>query len=494
VSANARSPSVPRAASVRRAYDVCVVGGQLAGVAAGALLARRGYRVLHVDAEGLGAGYEDGGWRIPWGPTVLPPLRALPAAEAVLQELGLATDAARHLDPARGGLQILLPRHRLDLPPGKPERAAELRREWPADAARIEASLAALRGAFDAEQPFLAALPPLPPRGFRERWRLRKASNLSPGGRGRTPEPLADLGDHPLALALRSAWPFLSSLGSPPSPFGFTRTLGAVLQGPLRAAGGEAAISALARRRIAETRGELLGGEGEPAPVTGLELSGGKADALTVKGGEARYAARAFVFAGEPSTLLSLAGDRDRLARWLEPVAPVARIASIAWVVRGDALPAPLGDVALLLPDDGIPIFLQALPALRAGPKGHEASPTERLLVAGTPCPLGADALAGAVDRIRRAVAGPIPFLDRAVVHESEPGKRPGSLAFHPLLASGPERVLGVGGATTRSPVANLFLAGREVLPGLGVEGQFHAAWQVATAVERHLGTKARPK
>ncbi len=494
MSANARSPSVPRAASVRRAYDVCVVGGQLAGVAAGALLARRGFRVLHVDAEGLGAGYEEGGWRIPWGPTVLPPLKALPAAEAVLQELGLATDVARHLEPARGGLQILLPRHRLDLPAGKAERAAELRREWPADATRLEASLAALRGAFDAEQPFLAAFPPFPPRGLRERWRMRKAGSLSPGGRGRTPEPLADLGDHPLAGALRSVWPFLSSLESPPSPLGLTRTLGAVLQGPLRAAGGAAAVAALVRRRIAETRGELLGGEGEPAPVTGLELSGGKADALTVKGGEARYAARAFVFAGEPAALLSLAGDRDRLGRWLEPVAPAGRIASIAWVVRGDALPAPLGDVALLAAEDGLPVLLQALPAFRAGPKGHEASPTERLLVAGTPCPLGADALAGAVARIRRAVAGPVPFLDRATVHESEPGKRPGSLAFHPLLAARPDRVLGVGGASTSSPVATLFLAGREVLPGLGIEGQFHAAWQAAAAVERHLGTKARPK
>ncbi len=35
----------------QRVYDVCVVGSQLGGVAAGALLARRGYRVLHVAAR-----------------------------------------------------------------------------------------------------------------------------------------------------------------------------------------------------------------------------------------------------------------------------------------------------------------------------------------------------------------------------------------------------------------------------------------------------------
>src|SRR5512137_1093323 len=106
---------------VRRAYDVCVIGSMLGVIAAGALLACRGYRVLHVDPDGTGTGYEDRGWRIPWGPTIVPALRSLPAAEAVLVELGLATDAARLLEPARPALQILLPRHRLDLPASKGE-------------------------------------------------------------------------------------------------------------------------------------------------------------------------------------------------------------------------------------------------------------------------------------------------------------------------------------------------------------------------------------
>jgi len=492
--ANSRSPSVPRTATVKRAYDVCVIGSHLAGVAAGALLARRGYRVLHVDPDGFGTGYEDGGWRIPWGPALLPTLRALPSAEAILAELGLATDAARLLEPARSGLQILLPRNRLDLPPARGERTAELRREWPGDVARLDASLTSLRAAFDAAQPFLASFPPLPPRGLVERWRLHRSERRAPVGGDRGAVPLADLGDHPLARALRSAWPFLSSLDGPPSAFGLARTLGGALLGPLHPAGGEAAVAALLRRRIAETRGELLGGEGEPAPVSGMELDGDKVQSLHVKGGEARYAARAFVFAGETTSLIRLAGDGAKLTRWLEPAAVSGRLASLAWVVRGDALPAPLGDVALAMPGDGVPVLLQCLPALRAGPKGHEPSPTERVLVAASPCASAPEALPEATARLRRAVLEQFPFLDRAVVHESDPGKRPGATAFHPLFASRPDRALGVGGVPTSSPLSNLFLAGRSVLPGLGTEGQFHAAWQAAAAVERHLGAKARPK
>ena len=492
--ANSRSPAAPRATTVRRAYDVCVIGSQLGGVAAGALLARRGYRVLHVDPDGTGTGYEDQGWRIPWGPAIVPTLRSLPAAEAILVELGLAADAMRILEPARPALQLLLPRHRVDLPASRAERVAHLRREWPDEAARLDAALADTRVAFDGEQPFLSSFPPIPPRGLADRWRLHRARKLSASGGGRAPAPLADLGEHPLAAALRAAWPFLAFLDGPPSPLGLARTLGGALQGTLRPAGGEAAIAALLRRRIAESRGELVGGEGDPAAVSGLEIEGGKATILMVKGGEARYMARAFVFAGEVPSLGTLTGKPERLERWLEPASPSGRLASIAWVLRGDALPPPLGDLVLAVGSDGTAVLLQVLPALRAGPKGQEASPTEKILVAATPLRGAGETASEAIGRLRRTVAEHIPFLDRATLHESDPGNRSGARTFHPLFAVRPDRVLGVGGVTTTSPIGNLFLAGREVLPGLGVEGQFHAARQAAAAVERHLGAKNRPK
>ena len=462
---NTRSP--PRAGSVKRAYDVCVLGTQLGGVAAGALLARRGFRVLHVDADGRGTGYEEGGWRLPWGPALVPTPRVFPAAEMVLAELGLASDAGRMLEPSRSALQVLLPRHRLDLPVSRSDRASELRREWPVDAARLEGSLEAVRALFDREQPFLAGHPPLPARGLRSRWRLHRAKRLVPGGAGRGAMPLADLGDHPLASALRAAWPFLSSLEGEPSPFGLSRTLGGVLQGTLRTSGGEAAVAVLLRRRIAESRGEFLGGEGDPAPVSALEMAGGRLTALRVKGADSRYTARAFVFAGDPGSLPALVGQPARLESFLSGVVPSGRIFSMNWVVRADALPAPLGDVALALPSEDFPVLVQTVPAFRAGAKGHEASSGEKVLTAGMAIAKGASpAAAGA--RLRRAVAQFLPFLDRVTLHESATGERGAAAGFHPLFAARPDRAFGVGGASSASPISNLFLAGREVLPGLG--------------------------
>jgi len=485
--------SAPRAASVKRAYDVCVLGTQLGGVATGALLARRGFRVLHVDADGRGTGYEEGGWRLPWGPELVPTPRVFPAAELVLAELGLASDAGRLLELARPPLQILLPRHRLDLPVSRSDRASELRREWPLEAGRLEGSLEAVRALFDREQPFLASHPPLPARGLRARWRLHRAQKLVPGGAGRGAMPLADLGDHPLASVLRAAWPFLASLDGEPSPLGLSRTLGAVLQGTVRTAGGEAAVAAVLRRRIAESRGEFLGGEGDPAPVSALELDGRRLTALRVKGADSRYTARAFVFAGDPGSLPPLVGNSARLGSFLAGVVPSGRIFSMSWVVRADALPAPLGDVALALPAGGPPVLVQTVPAARAGAKGHEACPGEKVLTAGMAIAQGADP-AGSAGRLRRALAEFLPFLDRAALHESVTGERGAARGFHPLFAARPERALGVGGVSSASPIPNLFLAGREVLPGLGFEGHFQAAWQAAHAVEMLLGTKPRPK
>ncbi|HEY6098788.1 MAG TPA: FAD/NAD(P)-binding protein, partial [Anaeromyxobacter sp.] len=80
-----------RPPATQRLYDVCVVGSQLGGVVAGALLARRGFRVLHVAHDDPGFHYVDHGYVLPFGPAVVPSPRHLPSAEAVLAELGLAT-------------------------------------------------------------------------------------------------------------------------------------------------------------------------------------------------------------------------------------------------------------------------------------------------------------------------------------------------------------------------------------------------------------------
>ena len=108
----------------------------------------------------------------------------------------------------------------------------------------------------------------------------------------------------------------------------------------------------------------------------------------------------------------------------------------------------------------------------------------------------GRDHLAGLASRVRAALDEVLPFLGHQPVHESvpmlsAPSERRGSrLMAHPLYEVRLSQALGVTGLPTQSPLENLVFAGREVLPGLGIEGEFHAALQAAARVQRILGRK----
>jgi len=501
-------PTAPKPTSTQRAYDVCVLGSQLGGVAAGALLARRGFRVLHLDHDGLGRAYADGGWLLPYGPALLPSPRLFSAGAAVLSELSLSADVGRLLEPCVPDLQILLPRHRLDLWRDEAARLAELRREFGADAERVAAAIAEAVRLFDAESPFFSARPPLPARGIAERWRLSRARRHSPDGGDGGLAPLADLGEHPLAVALRSAYPFLAHLDGPPPRLGMVRVLGAILQGTHRLPWGEVGLREALRRRIAESRGELLGSADSPTVAESLDVQRGLVASVRLSDSDDVYRARAFVSATDAQALRRIVpGGGEKLAAQLDGVRPARRLLSVNWVVRAHALPSPLGQTALLSSSSlGETLLLQVLPALRPGRKGNgEASPEACVLTAGAFIPTRgrdreAEHIPEHVARIRAAVDEYLPFFERQVLLESVPllaaeaSRRGTRLLAHPLYEVRLGKMLGVTGLPTRSAIPNLFFAGREVAPGLGLEGEFHAALQAADRIEAYLGKKPRPK
>ncbi len=502
--------------ATQRIYDVCVVGSQLGGAVAGALLARRGYRVLHVDHDGVGAAYEDGGYLLPYAPAVLPGPRLLPAAELALTELGLATDLVRQLEPCSPDLQILLPRHRVDITHDGARRMQELRREWPHEAERLEAGFARLGRAFDASSPFLKALPPLPPDGFGERRAVGKALRFAgnaPGAEGEDLErvsPLAELEGHPLASSLAIAQRFLGYLDGPTAPFATTRLLGSLLRGTYKLPGSYQHLRELLRRR-AEVRGDAATADEATAVAERLEVDGGKVAAVRLAGSPDSWVARVFVAATDAPALQRLLPseeERSKTARLLETVVTGRQLVCINVVVRTSALPPALGDNALSLRDpdggDGLEnaILLQVLPARRDRGKGvAEAVPDERVICAGGFAPAGlrasdSEAVELLGKKLRDAVLDAVPFYDRHLVHESMPllaARRTGRgsrLMPHPLYVPVREITLGVTGLPCRSPYKNLLFAGREVVPGLGIEGEFHAGVQAAAAARDLLGRK----
>jgi phytoene dehydrogenase-like protein len=507
-----------RPPATQRLYDVCVVGSQLGGVVAGALLARRGFRVLHVAHDDPGFHYVDHGYVLPFGPAVLPSPRHLPSAEAVLSELGLATDVARALSPSEPDLQLLLPKHRVDLSREPALLRTELRREWPREAEALEAAFGELGTLFDFAGFFLRAAPPLPPDGFVERHAVRKALKVASSAPGAPPRradearPFDGLADHELVRSVLTGHRFLTYLDGAASPLSLVRLLGGAFRGTNRLPGGLGTLREMVRRRIAESRGELRGGPGEPALASALELDGSRVAAVRLGDSADAHVARAFIVATDAARFLALlpADVRDgRAGAPLRQVRATRELLSVNLVVKQTALPPALGDNVLALRDaaggDGLEnaVFLQVLPARRDTRKGSEkgapvtdAAADERVVCASgfVAAGEGRPALEAGAKAIREAVQDAIPFFERHLVAESTPvlatGDGAHGSAAHALYAADHEDPLGVSALPVRGPWKNLVFAGREVVPGLGIEGEFYAGIQAAGHVAALLGRK----
>ncbi len=318
--------------------------------------------------------------------------------------------------------------------------------------------------------------------------------------------------DHELVRTLFAAHRFLTYRDGPPSPLSLVRLLGGVFRGTNRLPGGLGTLREMVRRRIAESRGELRGGPGEQAIATGLELHGSRVEAIRLADSPDAHVARAFVVATDAARILPLLPPEARggsVAAHLERVRLSRQLLSVNLVVKRTALPPALGENVVALRDaaggDSIDnaVFLQVLPARRDPRKGpgekgtaSETVAEERVVCASAfvPAGEGKDALRSAAARIREAVADAIPFFERHLVAESTPllaaEGRTDLPPEHPLYAAEGDETLGVAGLPPRGPWKNLFFAGREVVPGLGIEGEFYAGIQAAGHVAAALGRK----
>jgi hypothetical protein len=244
--------------------------------------------------------------------------------------------------------------------------------------------------------------------------------------------------------------------------------------------------------------------------VTAIELDDNRIGAVRLAESPDAFVARAYVLATDAETIRGLlppAALEGKALRTLARIQPRRRLFTVNLVVNQAALPPALGENVLALRDpsggDGIEnaVFLQVLPARRDGKKGGgDLVPEERVVCASAYLPAattGREELLAAAAKIREAVADAIPFFERHLVAESIPilhappqyqeGVR---LLAQPLYATDLDSTLGVTGLPVRAPWKNAFFAGREVVPGLGLEGEFFAGIQAAGHVAAALGRK----
>ncbi|WP_342381117.1 desaturase [Myxococcus stipitatus] len=488
----------------RHVYDVIVLGSQLGGALAAALLAKRGHRVLLVDHDGMGPGYEHGGYVLPYAPFVAPPLKAMPAIEEALTELGLTTTVQRALRPHAPELQLVMPKNRMDLHADATRRKAEVTRELGEEGEALLGALAGTTAQHEATDAFFKAQPALPPDGFFEGWGLKKLIRAHPGLEA--PPRLA--AETPAAALVRSLRPFINHLDRPESPLALTRPLSQVLSAPCFFNGGHDGLRELLTRRLAELGGDVLGRDSPSGfIVEELSFEGSKFAGVKLVRSDTLYRAACLVAATDSSALRRLVTDKKHhrgLLEHLDQSTTKSILFTVNWVVPETALPRGMGELSLVDTQDAElgSMLIQLHPVRTTASGGKESKDMEglRVVCAGVFVPatareLGDEHLQTLASRIDAQLDAVMPFtaqhrLLRSVPYLDASGSRGTRLMPHPLYSFESEAVLGVTGLTQRTPVKNLLLAGREVLPGLGLEGELLAGVRAARLVQVMLKKK----
>lgn len=493
-------------------YDLIVLGADVAGLVAAALVARRGKRVLVVPH-----GNPDGAYRLQGRTFALdtaPLVHATtPPVERVLAELGLVQQVRRLAAPIDGLQHHVVDDVRVDLGALQRNLELELDRVWP-DHGAVEAWALRRRWTDATENvlgELLASENALGAEGF---WGRRFLSRVAAQLPGRDVDECAPLGEgHALRRIAAAPLPWLSHLTPAQLGKAAALRLGRLWsQGPEDLPAGERRMRELLLQRIDLHSGEVK----RELRVAELIVKRGRVVGVTLLGKRDRYGCDHLIIATDPRLLIEhgLLGDAAPRAL-LQTLGAVATAASrfvmhveidergITPAFDGMALCCPERDGLAADPADAgwVPDAAHGVGHIYVRSEPGSAENTRRLAI--TRIVAVDDDLSMMRERIldELDVRGVLPFARPWIrlCHSPHDGREaedgngephpelgPGSaisVPMAPLYFSDEEALLGVGLVPTSAGVRGLSFASRACLPGLGLEGEFAAGAAAAALV-----------
>lgn len=477
-------------------YDLIVLGTDIAGLVAAALVARRGKRVLVIPQGPVEGVYRLNRRALPLDTAPLVHL-GCPTLRRVFDELGVWTQIRREHRLLDELTHWVLPGHRLDVEPEQANWAREVGREWPGEPI-AEAWQLRQRWSNATDElldELLGSDNALVADGFWARRFLTRVSEQLPGERLDELEPLAS--DHAVRQAARAVEPWVQHLV--PAQLGKAASLriaGLWARGPSDREGGEQGLRQVLLQRI-----QLKSGEIKPSlRVAEVLLKRGKVTGLSLLGKQDRYGCDQLLVATDPRRLVDGPLLPELLPKPLQVSLANIRSAALRYVLHLEieerGLGPGLGGMALCVPEhaarDGA-----GLTFLRLGPGLRENTRSLALVrLVGPDEPLD-DMRERILDELDRR--GVLPFARPYLtfVHSPHDGREASDgqgrrldeygtdtalrLPMDPLYRlEGGEPSLGIGLLPHSSGIKNLLFASRLTYPGLGLEGEFAAGWAAA--------------
>jgi phytoene dehydrogenase-like protein len=489
-------------------YDVVVCGGETTGLVAGALLARRGLRVLLLGHEADHAAFEAGGATLSRAPALLPPLDDAPAGR-VFKELDYTAVVRRRAPVARTALRVVLPGQQIDFSSDVAATERELGRAFGATGAAVGAALGRLGELGRLIEPLLASAITLPPHGFWERREVGRFESLLPKPGTDLHAPLA--AEHPFRAV--AAAPAALSTALVPHEIGVvaeTRALELGRRGAHLLEGGLAGLHDILLGRF-----ETFGGD-QRRRLTPVEivLRRGRAVGVRVLPRDETIGCHRLIWAGPTTTLRAALGPaapaRERRG------APALRIAgyrhALALLCEPGAIPEGTPPRLIAIGDPSRPLTEDNAVAVTIGPPS--ARPADRIpvwvecVVPTHAIEAGAGYLRALRGRLVHVLGRLLPTLPPRLTLLASPydglpaevrgapvGEAPARpLVPPPVYALAVPRALDVLGLPHETGVKNLTLAGRENLPGLGLEGELVSGWGLARLLARGQARPSGPQ
>jgi hypothetical protein len=413
--------------------------------------------------------YRGGDFTLPRDPRPLLGLEG-PAWKRVLGELNMVQHLKRRISAQRPAFQVVLPGARFDVAEDDDLLRHELGRVLPGT--RADPHLQRATETSRILDPLFAEDVTLPPDGF---WARRELGRVEP----RLPHALDELfpelpGAHPGRLislapasAATDAWPV--------GPVGAARLGDLWRHGPWRLAGGWDEVRRLLVERILLHSGELNAG----LVVRRLEVRRGRVVTVVAGDAEERFGCGFVLFARPVQHLAALLPEDEKppraLAKATLAISPGGLRHTLNVVMRDPGIPEGLAETAFLVGDPAAPLEGDNFVALYTHPRDGGV----HVMSAQTIAP--AEATAADLEALGKATLGRLralmPFFDRHLIAFSSPPV-PQVLWTPPNPA-----MLGICGITHDVGFKNVYLLGRQNVPGAGREGEIVSAWGAARTI-----------
>ena len=484
-------------------YDVVVLGMELGPLTAGALLARRGFRVLVLGQGGASDEYSCLGFDFTHRPFLLTSAHS-PVFRRVFDELSLGQLFAQVAEIPSPCFQVILPDARIDVHEDHEKTEREIIRELNVPKDKVQEALKELGRTSGEIDKLFGADVVVPPESFFERREFSRSQVQNPFHLAKDAGPFARQGTEKALQRFLEPVVRMETAGAlSPAPLVSHRQMGAWLFGCMQIAGGRDGLRRLLCDRIIGHGGDVGPGQS----VTEIIISRSKVIGVRMRGKEEPTGCRTVLSDLSPKELAPLVAPNLWSKRFaalvanapepvlgyglnlgVDPKVVPSGLAKTAFVCFGDNLGADLLRVEIVEQHDKTKAAIHVSCIV---PRGEEES-------------IGTGALRDDIlDRMRRLV----PFLDNhlRMVHspydgfgpldltgeadgETPPVPHPEEVPLWLLRRPSAGGALGVEGLPHRTGMKGLLLSGSQVVCGLSTEGEFIAGWGAA-----HIAGKIDP-